>query len=104
MSTEPEAESIIGHPEGDVLGTRSEERAEVRAADDGAAPADLADVVEAVGDAPAGATVETEEVARVDGVDPADERRLPRWVVPAVAVFWGGFLGALGAAVHVWSS
>jgi predicted PurR-regulated permease PerM len=28
-------------------------------------------------------------------VDPGAERRLPRWVVPAVAVFWGGFLGAL---------
>jgi len=26
---------------------------------------------------------------------PAAERRMPRWVVPAVAVFWTGFLGAL---------
>ena len=30
-----------------------------------------------------------------------DDRRLPRWVVPAVAVFWLGFLGAI-AARFVW--
>jgi predicted PurR-regulated permease PerM len=30
-----------------------------------------------------------------------DERRLPRWVVPAVAVFWGGFLVAI-ALRSVW--
>src|SRR5215207_5727386 len=32
----------------------------------------------------------------------ADDRRLPRWVVPAVAVFWLGFLGAI-AARFFWS-
>ena len=56
-----------------------------------------------------------EPVAGHDGADAADtmvetedrvvvdqpERRLPRWVVPAVVVFWGGFLGAL-AARFVW--
>ncbi|HEU4840069.1 MAG TPA: AI-2E family transporter, partial [Ilumatobacteraceae bacterium] len=26
---------------------------------------------------------------------PSEERRMPRWVVPAVVVFWSGFLGAL---------
>ena len=41
--------------------------------------------------------VETEDVLLVD---PA-ERRLPRWVVPAVVVFWSGFLGAL-AVRFVW--
>ena len=25
----------------------------------------------------------------------SEERRLPGWVVPAVIVFWGGFLGAM---------
>jgi predicted PurR-regulated permease PerM len=28
-------------------------------------------------------------------VAPSEERRLPRWVVPGVVVFWAGFLGAL---------
>ena len=44
------------------------------------------------------AMVESEDVLLVD---PA-ERRLPRWVVPAVVVFWSGFLGAL-AVRFVWS-
>ena len=39
---------------------------------------------------------------RGDLVPPSEERRLPRWVVPAVVVFWGGFLGAL-AVRFVWS-
>ena len=30
-----------------------------------------------------------------------EDRRLPRWVVPAVVVFWGGFLGAV-AVRFVW--
>jgi predicted PurR-regulated permease PerM len=38
-----------------------------------------------------GETVTTQEVI----VSPADERRMPRWVLPAVIVFWAGFLGAL---------
>jgi predicted PurR-regulated permease PerM len=42
-----------------------------------AAPAEL---VEEVGDSPS-----------------KDDRRLPRWVVPAVIVFWLGFLGAIAA-------
>jgi predicted PurR-regulated permease PerM len=32
-----------------------------------------------------------------------DDRRLPRWVVPAVAVFWSGFLAAI-AFRSLWSS
>lgn len=36
------------------------------------------------------------------GASPND-RRLPRWVVPATAVFWGGFLGAI-ALRSLWSS
>ena len=47
------------------------------------------DAVAAVG-APS-ETVTTEEVV----VAPSEERRMPRWVVPAVVVFWSGFLGAL---------
>ena len=36
------------------------------------------------------------EVVEPDPTPPSIEpRRLPRWVVPAVAVFWGGFLAAL---------
>jgi predicted PurR-regulated permease PerM len=38
-----------------------------------------------------GDAVTTEEVV----VAPSDERRLPRWVIPATIVFWGGFLVAL---------
>jgi predicted PurR-regulated permease PerM len=105
VSTEPETEPIVGHAEGDVLGTRSEERSEERAdarATAAEAPDDLAEVVEAVADAPADTTVETGEVAvtptehtGVTVADPSGERRLPRWVLPAVVVFWGGFLGAL---------
>ena len=38
-----------------------------------------------------GETVTTHEVL----VPPSEDRRLPRWVVPAVVVFWAGFLGAL---------
>jgi len=38
-----------------------------------------------------GEAVTTEEVV----VSPSDERRLPRWVIPATIVFWGGFLVAL---------
>jgi predicted PurR-regulated permease PerM len=29
----------------------------------------------------------------------SDERRLPRWVLPAVVVFWGGFLAAIAVRV-----
>jgi predicted PurR-regulated permease PerM len=36
-----------------------------------------------------------EEVIAEEIVVETSGRRLPRWVVPAVAVFWGGFLGAL---------
>ena len=32
---------------------------------------------------------------------PTEQRRMPRWVVPAVAVFWIGFLGAL-ALRYLW--
>jgi predicted PurR-regulated permease PerM len=40
-------------------------------------------------------TARTDEVIEeVDVVDP-ESHRLPRWVVPAVAVFWAGFLAAL---------
>jgi predicted PurR-regulated permease PerM len=28
-------------------------------------------------------------------VPPSEDRRLPRWVIPAVLVFWSGFLGAM---------
>ena len=35
-------------------------------------------------------------------VSPSGERRMPRWVVPAVIVFWSGFLGAL-AVRFFWS-
>jgi predicted PurR-regulated permease PerM len=35
--------------------------------------------------------------------DEEDERRLPRWVVPAVAVFWLGWLGAM-IVRSLWSS
>jgi predicted PurR-regulated permease PerM len=38
-----------------------------------------------------GETVTTEEAV----VGPIEERRMPRWVLPAVLVFWAGFLGAL---------
>jgi predicted PurR-regulated permease PerM len=38
----------------------------------------------------AGETVATEEI-----VVTTDERRLPRWVVPAVVLFWAGFLAAI---------
>lgn len=39
---------------------------------------------------------EPEPVRQADPTPPAIEtRRLPRWVVPAVAVFWGGFLAAI---------
>lgn len=34
-------------------------------------------------------------------VSPAEERRLPRWVVPAVVVFWSGFLAAI-AVRYFW--
>ena len=36
------------------------------------------------------------------GEPAGDDRRLPRWVVPAVIVFWGGFLGAI-AVRSLWS-
>jgi predicted PurR-regulated permease PerM len=39
--------------------------------------------------------------ADVTGEPSVGERRLPRWVVPAVVVFWGGFLGAV-AVRFVW--
>jgi predicted PurR-regulated permease PerM len=38
-----------------------------------------------------------ESTADVAVERPKDDRRLPRWVVPAVIVFWLGFLGALAA-------
>ena len=51
-----------------------------RAAEPGGAAADAEPV-----------TMTTEEVL----VAPSEERRMPRWVVPAVVVFWSGFLGAI---------
>ncbi len=42
-------------------------------------------------------TIETEDVL----VTSSEDRRLPRWVVPAVIVFWSGFLGAM-AVRFVW--
>ena len=46
-------------------------------------------------------TPATDDVIPVVAIDEADERRMPRWVVPAVAVFWGGFLIA-GIVRHLW--
>src|SRR5688572_14882902 len=43
-------------------------------------------------------TIDTEN----DVVTSSEDRRLPRWVVPAVVVFWSGFLGAM-AVRFVWS-
>jgi predicted PurR-regulated permease PerM len=43
-------------------------------------------------------TIETED----DLVPSSAERRLPGWVIPAVIVFWSGFLGAL-AVRFLWS-
>jgi predicted PurR-regulated permease PerM len=45
-----------------------------------------------------GETIETEDVP----VRSSEEWRLPRWVVPAVVVFWGGFLAAI-AVRSLWS-
>ena len=46
---------------------------------------------------------EPADTAESEVVDASSQdRRLPRWVVPAVVVFWGGFLGAL-AVQFVWS-
>jgi predicted PurR-regulated permease PerM len=47
--------------------------------------------------------VSTEPEARPNLGEPVDDdRRLPRWVVPAVLVFWGGFLGTI-AVRSLWS-
>ena len=43
-------------------------------------------------------TIETEDDLRPS----SEERRLPGWVVPAVIVFWSGFLGAM-AVRFFWS-
>ena len=47
---------------------------------------------------PGGAAADAEPVAMTTEevlVAPSEERRMPRWVVPAVVVFWSGFLGAI---------
>ncbi|MET0146335.1 MAG: AI-2E family transporter [Ilumatobacteraceae bacterium] len=49
-----------------------------------------------------GTTVETEEVVGLGPPLAGEDRRMPRWVVPAVVVFWTGFLGALSVR-FVWS-
>jgi predicted PurR-regulated permease PerM len=46
-------------------------------------------------------TPATDEVVPAIAPDEIDEPRLPRWVIPTVAVFWGGFLVA-GIVKHLW--
>jgi len=58
--------------------------------DAGDTPPAVAPPVDAATIAP-GETVTAQEVI----TSPAEERRMPRWVLPATAVFWSGFLIAL---------
>jgi predicted PurR-regulated permease PerM len=46
-------------------------------------------------------TPASDDVVAAMPPDVFEERRMPRWVVPSVAVFWGGFLVA-GIARHLW--
>jgi predicted PurR-regulated permease PerM len=58
---------------------------------------DLGETPQAPSAGPEQESVRETEMATSEDVlvAPAEDRRLPRWVVPAVVVFWLGFLGAI---------
>ncbi|MEO6317920.1 MAG: AI-2E family transporter [Acidimicrobiales bacterium] len=76
MSPDDQAQPILGRADGDGEG---KPRRAARPADE--APA---------ADAASGGASEADDVRATS----SDGRLVPRWVVPAVVIFWGGFLGA----------